>query len=91
MTKEDLGVLSSSVVAAVLGVCGEGQGEALGTGNLSLTSLCGLSLRVNKVHPGGSRGPAEGSAGIVDGSPRGIQQSLSLALLCRGLAPGQVR
>lgn len=56
MTKEDLGVLSSSVVwGPVLGASGEGQGEALGAGSLRLTSLCGLSCRVNKVHPGGSR------------------------------------
>lgn len=66
---------------------GRGQGEASGAGHLRFTSPRGLSLGVNKERPGGSR--AGGSAGIVDGSPRAPQQSLMLALLCRGPAPGQ--
>lgn len=89
VTKEGLGVLSPAVVrGSVLWVCREGQGEALGTGSLRLTGLCGLSLWGNEVRPGGSR-PAGGSAGVVDESPRGIQQALPLALLCWGLASGQ--
>lgn len=82
VTKEDLGVWSSPVAAAALGgsgVCEEGQGEALGTGHCP---LCGLGLRVDKVHPGSSREPTRGSAGIIDGSPSTSEQSLMLALFC---------
>lgn len=66
-----------------------GEREALGTGHWRLSSQSSLSLRVDKVHQGSSGEPTRGSAGIVDGSPGAAEQSLVLALLCGGPAPGQ--
>lgn len=71
------------------GALGRGGVRPLGTGHGRLTSLCGLGLRVDKVHPGSSGEPTRGSTSIIDGSPGATEQSLVLTLFCRGPAPGQ--